>query len=88
MTRYQRAPGAAAAEVDDEVVVLSPSDLRYHALNDTAAAVWDRLEEPVSIAEVVDGLMEAFEVERSACEAEVGAHLDELVGLGLAVATD
>jgi len=85
MTRYERAPGAAAAEVDGEVVVLSPADLRYHGLNDPAAAVWDLLVEPSTPTELVDRLLEQFEVDRARCEEDVTAHLEELVGLGLVV---
>jgi len=83
MTRYERADGAAAAEVDGEVVVLSPSDLRYHALNESAAAIWDLLEQPAVVADLVDRLVEQFDVDRSECETDVQAHLDELVELGL-----
>lgn len=87
MNRYARAPGAAGAEVDGEVVVLSPSDLRYHGLNESAAAVWDLLEQPSTAADLVDRLLEQFDVDRAECEADVGAHLAELVELGLVVAT-
>jgi PqqD family protein of HPr-rel-A system len=83
MTRYQRAPGAASAEVDGEVVVLSPSDLRYHALNEPSAAIWELLEQPSSPSELVDRLLDAFDVERAQCEADVAAHLTELEELGL-----
>ena len=85
MTRYQRAPGAASAEVDGEVVVLSPADLRYHALNDPSAAIWELLEEPSTQSEVVDRLLETFEVARDQCDADVAAHLRELQELGLVV---
>jgi hypothetical protein len=85
MTRYQRAPGAASAEVDGEVVVLSPSDLRYHALNEPSAAIWEMLEEPLSQGDLVDRLLEAFEVERAECESDVAEHLHELQELGLVV---
>ena len=85
MTRYQRAPGAASAEVDGEVVVLSPSDLRYHALNEPSAAIWELLEQPSSGSELVDHLLAAFEVDREQCEADVAAHLRDLEELGLVV---
>jgi hypothetical protein len=85
MTRYQRAPEAASAEVDGEVVVLSPSDLRYHALNEPSAAIWELLEQPSSPGQLVDRLLEDFDVERSQCEADVATHLGEVEELGLVV---
>jgi hypothetical protein len=82
---YERAPGAAAAEVDGETVVLSPSDLRYHGLNESAAAIWALLTQPSSPDELVDRLVEDFDVERSACAADVEACLTQLTDLGLLV---
>ncbi len=86
MTTYARAPGAAGAVVDGETVVLSPTDLRYHSLNASAAAIWDLLAEPASAAAVVDRLLEQFEVTRPDCEADVAACLALLGDLGLVVA--
>ncbi len=83
MTEYARAEGAAAAEVDGETVVLSPSDLRYHSLNDTAAAIWDRLAEPATIDGLVDGLQEDFEVDRDRCESDVARCVADLTELGI-----
>jgi Coenzyme PQQ synthesis protein D (PqqD) len=86
MTTYARAPGAAGAVVDGETVVLSPTDLRYHSLNASAAAIWDLLAEPATATAVVDQLLDQFAVARPACEADVAACLALLAELGLVVA--
>jgi hypothetical protein len=87
VTQYVRAPGAAAAEVDGETVVLSPSDLRYHSLNDTAAAIWRRLAEPSTVDALVEGLRQEFDVEHDECRTGVETCLVELTGLGLVAPT-
>lgn len=81
---YQRAPGAAHAEVDGERVVVSPSDMRYHALNVTAAAIWDVLATPRTQSSVVDALLDEFEVDPDTCHAEVASCLDRFVEVGIA----
>ena len=86
MADWTRAPGAAGAEVDGEVVVLSPSDLRYHSLNDSAAAIWALLEAPTSVDRLVEHLVAEFEVSADECRADVEACLRELSELGLVVA--
>ena len=48
----------------------------------TGAAVWDLLEEPASLAELVAALAEAYEEDPAVVEHDVRALLDELESLG------
>ncbi len=79
---YQRAAGAVSAEVDGETVVLSPTDMRYHGLNDTAAAIWEDLEEPRTVDGLVATLGERYEVDPATCRRDVEACLTTLVEYG------
>lgn len=79
---YRRAPSAASAEVDGETVVLSPADMRYHSLNLTAAAIWDALAEPKTTDQVVNALLEQFEVDEDTCRDEVEGCLAQLTDIG------
>lgn len=87
MGDYARAPGAAGAEVDGETVVLSPSDLRYHSLNESAAAIWALLEAPTSVDRIIEQLIVEFDIGADECRADVEACLAELTELGLVVAS-
>jgi hypothetical protein len=82
---YHRAPDAASAEVDGETVVLSPTDLRYHSLNVTAAAIWTSLTEPRTVDQVVADLLEEFEIDEATCRAEAESCLGHLVEIGVVV---
>ena len=61
--RVARAEGTAAGVVDGQTVVVSPLDLRYHALNATGTALWELLADglcldqfvSIGIAVAVDG---------------------------------
>ena len=85
-TTYRHAEGAATAEVDGDTVVLSPTDLRYHSLNTTAAAVWQLLAEPTTADEVVTSLVEIFDVDADTCRTDVEACLAELCEIGVVTA--
>ena len=85
MSEYARAPGAAAAAVDGETVVFSPTDHRYHSLNDSAAAIWRLLAEPASVGQIVDQLLVDFDVAPEECRVDVEACLADLADLGLVV---
>lgn len=76
------------AEIDAEVVMMSPDHGSYCGINEIGGRVWQLIETPVAVSDLCDALMEEFEVEREVCEREVIAFLDELVREGLARTVD
>jgi hypothetical protein len=86
--RFGRTPGAAAGIVDGETVVVSPADLRYHALNPTATAVWELLAEGTSVDDAVAHLTSRFEVDEQTCRLDVEACLDNFTLIGIAAPLD
>ena len=53
-----------ARQVDDETVILDLSSGRYFALNTVGTFIWDRLENECSEEELVDAVVERFEIDR------------------------
>lgn len=84
---FQRATGAVSAAVDGETVVLSPADMRYHGLNETAAAIWSELDQPRSLDELVERLCERYDVDPETCRRDVDACLTTLMEYGAVVTT-
>ncbi|MEN9506987.1 MAG: hypothetical protein RI958_2913 [Actinomycetota bacterium] len=72
---YNRARGAASAEVDGDLVLISPVDRRCFSLNRTASAVWNHLPsydaEGVVADHLVQMLTAAFRVDDATCRPEV-----------------
>ena len=68
-----------ATEFGDEVVILSLHDGVYYGLDEVGASIWRLLREPVSIQAICDEIVGAYEVERSRCERDVRALLNDLV---------
>lgn len=66
-----RAANKMAAEMGDGTVILDIETGFYYQLNATGARIWALLEEPLSIAALVDRLAMAFAVDRETCRAEV-----------------
>jgi len=71
----------------DSVILLPVGVEDPMTLPGTGASVWDLLEEPATVAELVAVLAEAYGAERTVVEHDVRALLDELEALG-AVARD
>lgn len=77
-----------AAVVDDEVVMFDPERGAYFSLGEVGSRVWELIEQPVSIDQMCDVLVQEYEIDREACRAEVVAFLDQLDGAGLLAPTD
>ena len=86
--RFGRTPGSAAGVVDGETVVVSPADLRYHALNPTATAVWELLADGVTVDDAVARLTSRYDVDEEACRRDVEACLENFAAIGIAAPLD
>src|SRR5262245_13669605 len=81
--RFGRAEGAAAGVVDGQTVIVSPADLRYHALNATGTALWELLADGTTVDDAVERLMESFAVDEATCRRDVAACFDDFVSIGI-----
>lgn len=84
MSRVAVSPDLVACNVADEVVILSLRSGEYHGLNDVAASLWALLQEPVTVRELRDSLLEEYEgVSAETCEQEVLSTLSRMCELEL-----
>jgi len=67
----------------DESVILGLRDGVYYGLDAVGARVWDLLAEPRRVSEVVDVLLDEFDVERAQCERDVLSLLETLASKSL-----
>lgn len=90
--RFARVVGTGTVEVDGDLVVVSPLDLRCFSLNATAAAVWAALPaadgEASTVGAVVDRLAETYRIDRVTCQADVERLLAAMAEAGVVKATD
>ena len=82
-TCIARNPDLVAAPVGDELVMLSVELGKYYALNEGAAAVWQGLEQPVTVEKLCAALQERFDVSPEECRRDVSGYLEELDAKGL-----
>ncbi len=71
------------SDMGGEKVMLSVQNGKYYNLGVMGGLIWDLAKEPVKIANVVDVLLQQFEVERELCEEQVLSFLSELAAEGL-----
>ena len=66
----QHHPSIVSSELDDESILLNIETLVYHGLDDIATAVWEQMKRPIQVSNMIDHLLEIFDVDRQTCESE------------------
>ena len=82
-TVVRQADNLLGGAVDDQIVLLNPQDNDYFSMNKLGSRIWERIAAPVSVSQLIDLLLEEFDVERPVCEREVMDFLEELNRAGL-----
>lgn len=73
-----RDPNMLFSKMDQEVVMLSISNSEYYGLDEIGSRIWEILEKPVRVDQLIDRLLEEYEVSRTQCENDVFPLLNEL----------
>lgn len=82
-TRVARNPRLIGAELDDETVLLGVEQAAYFGLDATAQAIWQQIEQPRRVAEIVAALTARYDVDPAQCTAQTCAFLEKLADAGL-----
>ena len=72
-----------SAQVDDETVILHFEDGVYYGLDRVGTSIWRLLQEPRTVAEIRDRIVEEYDVDAERCERDLLTLLRDLVERGL-----
>jgi hypothetical protein len=72
-----------ASDIDDEKVMMSVEKGQYYGLDPIGSRVWELIEEPVKVSELINTLFQKYDVDRETCERDVLAFLEELREYGI-----
>jgi Coenzyme PQQ synthesis protein D (PqqD) len=79
----QRDQDVIAAEADQDVVMVSIAKGLYYAVSDIAREIWETIDRPKKISDLIDDLTATYKVDRHRCEEETLAFLEDLRTEGL-----
>lgn len=71
------------SEMGGEKVMLSIENGKYYNLGDIGGEIWDLMQEPIRIKQMVSNLMSKYNVEQTECEEQVISFLNQLNEEGL-----
>jgi hypothetical protein len=67
------------SDMGGEKVILSIENGKYYNLGVMGSQIWDLIKVPVTIAHVIEALLQQFEVAREICEEQVISFLSHLL---------
>lgn len=72
-----------ATKVGEQTMMMSISAGKYFAVAETAQRIWELLEQPRSIEDIVGHLCKEYDVTEAACLEQVQGFADDLLANGL-----
>ena len=79
----QRDPEVIAAEADQDLIMVSVATGNYYGVSDVAREIWDAIEHPKRISELVGDLIASYQIDSSVCEEQTLSFLKVLLDEGL-----
>lgn len=79
MERFIQNKAIVQSKIGEEVVMLDMDSGFYFGLNSVASVIWGLLEIEIGFEELINQLMAQFEVERSLCETDTKALLNQML---------
>ena len=65
-------------EFNNEKVMMDIENGKYYALNEVGALIWDLIEEKIIVSNIINKLLEEYDIDNTRCTKEV---LDYLINL-------
>jgi ornithine carbamoyltransferase len=72
-----------AQEVDGEMVLLDMESENYFGLDEVGTAIWQAMQEYETLQEVLNALLEQYDVEAEVLEKDLSDFVDKLLESGL-----
>jgi hypothetical protein len=84
----QRDPDVLSGEADRDLVMVSIANGLYYGVSDVAREIWEAIEVPKKIGDLVDDLVATYNIDRTTCEQETLSFLEDLRTEGLLKVSD
>lgn len=81
--RLNRNPEICAAELDGEVCLFNPQSAVYLNLNSTGSSIWNLLEAPTALDELISNLQARYAVDSDICRSETESFVSEALEKGM-----
>lgn len=89
MTQFVRASDTIATRLsDNQVIAMDVNAATYFGLEGPAAHVWDLLESPHALDEIVGSLLDLYDIDEPTCRGQAETFLTDMVARNLIVTSE
>ena len=78
-----QAAGMVASDLDEKKVMLNIESGKYYGLDSVGSRIWELIEKPHTVRELVSELLKEYDVEENNCRQDVLVFLNKLYDQGL-----
>ena len=78
-TMLKANPEIIYSPIDDEVVMMNIDSGAYFGLDNIASVIWHKMDAPISYANVIESLLDEYDVDVATCKSEVSALIDKMI---------
>ncbi len=86
-TTIQRNKEILTSDLDGEKVMMSIKRGEYYGLGKTGTFIWDNIDEPIKISDLVEMITEKYNVNKNQCFEEISSFINDLIEKELIIAT-
>ena len=79
----ERDPEVIAAEADQDLIMVSIASGYYYGISNVAREIWDAIESPKRISDLIQDLTTTYNIDRTSCEDQTLSFLESLLKEGL-----
>lgn len=72
-----------SADLNNEKVMINMEKGKYYALNEIGSRIYEMIEDDKSINDIIDNLLNVYDVDRNVCEKSVIKYLSSLYNAGI-----
>jgi Coenzyme PQQ synthesis protein D (PqqD) len=72
-----------SSDLAGESVILNLKSGTYYGLNELGSVIWEFIQEPKTVADICESILQEYEVDAETCESSVQALLSDLINAQL-----
>src|SRR5262249_6562427 len=84
----QRDADIIQAEADQDIVMVSIASGFYYGVSGVARDIWEKVEHPTKISDLIDSLTANYNIDRPTCQEQTLSFLNDLLDDGLLLVKD
>jgi hypothetical protein len=84
----QRDPEVIAAEAEEDLIMVSITTGYYYGISNVAREIWDAIERPKRVSDLVHDLTASYHIDQPSCEDQTLSFLKALLDEGLVQVKD